>query len=216
MGELTGVVTDPAGIPVAFAMVTTTSVETGHALAWRHGHGRQLTDSVWRPAIIASNLNPAATKQPKFLLRASQRSREWSRIASSSRRTSAKQYSPLSRLRSRRPAPPINPQEPSLEDLGITPSQTKGNAREQALLDRRSHMLKIHQRLGLITIAPLGATLITSAFAGEGRPAGPAGTRMPLWVRRQWACISPPLTLPSGRPRSLAPRRAGLSACTRF
>jgi hypothetical protein len=27
-------------------------------------------------------------------------------------------------------------------------------------------MLKIHQRLGLITIAPLGATLITSAFAG--------------------------------------------------
>ena len=38
--------------------------------------------------------------------------------------------------------------------------------RAQALLDRRTHMLKIHQRLGLITIAPFAATLITSAFAG--------------------------------------------------
>ena len=59
-----------------------------------------------------------------------------------------------------------NPQEPSLQDLGITPAQAKGSAQEQARLDRRSHMLKVHQRLGLITIAPFGATLVTSAFAG--------------------------------------------------
>jgi len=59
-----------------------------------------------------------------------------------------------------------NPQEPSLEDLGISPTQAKGNAQEQALLDRRTHMLKVHQRLGLITIAPFAATLVTSAFAG--------------------------------------------------
>ena len=58
-------------------------------------------------------------------------------------------------------------QEPSLGDLGITPEQAKGNAAEQARLDRRSHMLKIHQRLGLITIAPLVATLIASGSAGE-------------------------------------------------
>ena len=58
-------------------------------------------------------------------------------------------------------------QEPSLADLGITPEQAKGSAAEQARLDRRSHMLKIHQRLGLITIAPLVATLIASNSAGE-------------------------------------------------
>ena len=59
------------------------------------------------------------------------------------------------------PSPSNNPQEPSLEDLGITPAQAKGNAQAQALLDKRTHMLKIHQRLGLITIAPFAATLIS-------------------------------------------------------
>jgi hypothetical protein len=58
---------------------------------------------------------------------------------------------------------------PSLDDLGFTPDQIKGSTQEQARLDRRSHMLKIHQRLGLITLAPLLATLITSDGAAEGR-----------------------------------------------
>jgi hypothetical protein len=64
-------------------------------------------------------------------------------------------------------APAASPQAPSLGDLGFTPDQTKGDAKEQARLDRRSHMLKIHQRLGLITLAPLLATLISSGSAGE-------------------------------------------------
>ena len=51
---------------------------------------------------------------------------------------------------------------PSLKDLGFDPAQTQGNAQAQARLDKRSHMLKIHQRLGLITLAPLVATLVTS------------------------------------------------------
>jgi len=54
----------------------------------------------------------------------------------------------------------------SLGDLGFSPAQTQGNAQDQARLDKRTHMLKIHQRLGLITIAPLAATFITSAGAG--------------------------------------------------
>ncbi len=63
-------------------------------------------------------------------------------------------------------APSSQRTEPSLEDLGITPEQTQGNAREQALLDKRTHMLKIHQRMGLITAVPLVATLVTSINAG--------------------------------------------------
>lgn len=63
-------------------------------------------------------------------------------------------------------APSSNRQEPSLGDLGITPEQAQGNMRQQALLDRRTHMLKIHQRLGLITAVPLVATVIASAGAG--------------------------------------------------
>jgi hypothetical protein len=54
---------------------------------------------------------------------------------------------------------------PSLSDLGFSPSQVQGNALEQARLDKRSHMLKIHQRLGLITTAPLLATIIASGGA---------------------------------------------------
>jgi hypothetical protein len=59
-------------------------------------------------------------------------------------------------------APEQKPGEPSLGDLGFTPDQTAGSAAAQARLDKRSHMLKIHQRLGLITLAPLAATLILS------------------------------------------------------
>jgi hypothetical protein len=54
----------------------------------------------------------------------------------------------------------------SLEDLGFSPAQTLGSAQDQARLDKRSHMLMIHQRLGLITTIPLVATVITGTFAG--------------------------------------------------
>ena len=62
--------------------------------------------------------------------------------------------------------PATNPAPPSLGDLGFPPAQTQGNQQEQARLDRRSHMLKIHQRLGLITTVPLLATVISGSFAG--------------------------------------------------
>jgi hypothetical protein len=63
---------------------------------------------------------------------------------------------------------------PSLNDLGFPSEVSQGNAAEQARLDKRSHMLKIHQRLGLITIVPLVATIIASSMAG-GRHATAAG-----------------------------------------
>ncbi|MGH9728149.1 MAG: carboxypeptidase-like regulatory domain-containing protein [Candidatus Acidiferrales bacterium] len=59
--------------------------------------------------------------------------------------------------------------ELSLRDLGFPASQVQGNTAEQARLNKRSHMLQIHQRLGLITTIPLVATVITGAFAG-GKP----------------------------------------------
>lgn len=60
--------------------------------------------------------------------------------------------------------PPQN-NEPSLGDLGFTPAQTQANAKLQARLNKRTHMLKIHQTLGLITLAPLAATVIVSSGA---------------------------------------------------
>lgn len=62
------------------------------------------------------------------------------------------------------------PQQPSLSDLGFTPQQTQANPKLQALLNRRTHMLRIHQRLGLITAIPMAAALITGPYAkAKGR-----------------------------------------------
>jgi hypothetical protein len=54
----------------------------------------------------------------------------------------------------------------SLGDLGFSQGQTQGNAQDQARLDKRSHMLKVHQRIGLIDTIPLVATVIAGAGAG--------------------------------------------------
>ncbi|MGH9441633.1 MAG: hypothetical protein ACRD16_05120 [Thermoanaerobaculia bacterium] len=60
---------------------------------------------------------------------------------------------------------PSKQEPPSLEDLGFAPDQTRGNPEDQAKLDKRSHMLKTHQRLGLITAASFLATVLTSGLA---------------------------------------------------
>ncbi len=54
---------------------------------------------------------------------------------------------------------------PSMADLGFTPQQMQANAQMQAMLEKRTHMLKVHQTLGLITAIPLLATLITGPQA---------------------------------------------------
>jgi hypothetical protein len=60
--------------------------------------------------------------------------------------------------------PPAN-NAPSLSDLGFSAGQTQGSAQEQALLNKRTHMLKVHQTLGLITAIPMAAALITGPQA---------------------------------------------------
>ncbi|MGC2545606.1 MAG: hypothetical protein WA426_07150, partial [Silvibacterium sp.] len=61
--------------------------------------------------------------------------------------------------------PPPATNEPSLQDLGISTTQTQGSAKEQAMLAKRTHMLKVHQTLGLITAIPMAAALITGPQA---------------------------------------------------
>jgi hypothetical protein len=63
-------------------------------------------------------------------------------------------------------APSASKTEPSLDDLGFSKADTQSNSAQQALLDKRTHMLKIHQRMGLITAVPLLATVISSVNAG--------------------------------------------------
>ena len=60
---------------------------------------------------------------------------------------------------------PSNPNAPSLSDLGFTSQQTQGNAQLQARLAKHTEMLKIHQRLGLITTIPMAAAVFTGPMA---------------------------------------------------
>jgi Carboxypeptidase regulatory-like domain len=65
----------------------------------------------------------------------------------------------------------------SLEDLGFAAAQAQGSAADQARLDKRSHMLKLHQRYGLIAAVPLAVTVLTGAFAG-GRSTSSSGRNL--------------------------------------
>jgi hypothetical protein len=74
-------------------------------------------------------------------------------------------------------AKPASSNVPSLQDLGFSPAVTKGSAKEQALLNKRSHMLQIHQKLGLLTTIPLAATVFTGlgAKGHHGMPGSATG-----------------------------------------
>ncbi|MGA2075384.1 MAG: carboxypeptidase-like regulatory domain-containing protein [Terriglobia bacterium] len=164
-GELTGTVTGPDGAPVALALVTAAGTESGYRLGAATG-----TDGSYKFSLPSGDYRvtfeslgykavefPMANVRPLSTLIENCEFGDAEQTQNDTSAEPTQQTAPTSSSK---------PQEPSLEDLGIAPPQAKGNAREQALLDKRSHMLKVHQRFGLITIAPLGATLITSAFAG--------------------------------------------------
>jgi len=74
-----------------------------------------------------------------------------------------------------KPAQQQQGNQPSLGDLGFTPQQTQANAQLQARLNKRTHMLKVHQTLGLITLAPMIATVAVSGGATPKRSHVPGG-----------------------------------------
>lgn len=90
--------------------------------------------------------------------------------AQTQQQQSQTQTQPQSQSQSQSQSQTQTSEQPSLLDLGISPNQTKGSAKEQALLNKRTHMLKVHQTLGLITLIPMAAALITGPQAkAKGR-----------------------------------------------
>ena len=160
-GALTGKVTDGSGGAVANATVTATSVDTGQSRT-----ATTATDGTYKfdqmpPGSYRVKFEAAGFKALEI---SSTVNRTETAILDgkldSGEQSNVKPQEPLPN------APSSSTTGPSLQDLGLSPEQTQGNAQEQARLDKRTHMLKVHQRLGLITLAPLVATFITSANAG--------------------------------------------------
>jgi hypothetical protein len=118
--------------------------------------GRAAEAPVALPAASSSLLARAATDLPDAPLPAAQDT------AASGQNESQKQ---TPQGGSQKPAQQQN--EPSLSDLGFSPTQTEANAKLQARLNKRTHMLKVHQTLGLITLAPMAATVLVAGGAKE-------------------------------------------------
>jgi Carboxypeptidase regulatory-like domain len=170
-GVLKGTITDSSGAKVANATVTATSAETGQVrTATTSGDGsyrfEQLLPGSYLLKVEAAGFKtlqiPPATVavNQTTVLDEAFGAKE---VGTGSTAT------PQQNL----PNAPSSSTAPSLSDLGLTPEQTRGNPREQALLDRRTRMLRIHQRMGLITTIPLVAAVILGPGAG-GKSEGTA------------------------------------------
>jgi Carboxypeptidase regulatory-like domain len=172
MGVLTGRVVDSSGNPVANATVTVTSADNGQARSATTG-----TDGSYRfEDLPLGNYRmklEAAGFQTVEISSATVDGTEPSVVDEKLQASAPTTVKPTPEQQDNLPNAPSSSRAPSLSDLGLTPEQTRGNPREQALLDKRTHMLKIHQRMGLITTIPLVATVILGPGAG-GKSEGTA------------------------------------------
>ena len=172
MGVLTGRIVDSSGNPVANATVTVTSVDNDQARSATTG-----TDGSYRfDELPLGNYRmklEAAGFQTLEIPSATVDGTKPSVVDEKLQVSAPTTIKPTLEQQDNLPNAPSSSTAPSLSDLGLTPEQTQGNPREQALLDKRTHMLKIHQRMGLITTIPLIATVILGPGAG-GKSEGTA------------------------------------------
>ncbi|MGD1022799.1 MAG: carboxypeptidase-like regulatory domain-containing protein [Candidatus Sulfotelmatobacter sp.] len=171
-GGLTGKVTDGSGSVVANAAVTATNVETGQTQSATAG-----PDGTYKLDVAPGNYRVKfdavgfkTLEIPSVTVSGTETAVLDEKLDVGEQGTGKPTPAPEDNLPN---APSSSSTAPSLSDLGLSPEQTQGNAREQALLDKRTHMLKIHQRMGLITTIPLVATVILGPGAG-GKSEGTA------------------------------------------
>lgn len=153
-GTLSGTVRDASGKAVTNAKVLIKNVVTGESASTETDSGGQYSVSNLKPGdyeVSASTETGTASPQKVIIVAGSSQSLNLTLSGQSGGLPSA---------------PSSSKTEPSLEDLGFSAAEAKSNPQQQALLDKRTQMLKIHQRMGLITTAPLIATVITSFNAG--------------------------------------------------
>ncbi|HEV2288641.1 MAG TPA: carboxypeptidase-like regulatory domain-containing protein [Candidatus Acidoferrales bacterium] len=164
---LSGTVTDSAGKPVRHAKVTVKNEATGESSAVQTDESgayqmRNMEAGDYEVTVSADGME---TKVTKLTIAAGiDKTLDIALSAASTPQTiqNGKPVAPPEQGAKT----PAGGTEPSLSDLGFPSTEVQGNAKEQARLDKRSHMLQIHQRLGLITIIPLTATVVSGAFAG--------------------------------------------------
>lgn len=169
-GALTGKVTDPSGAAVANVTVTATSVDAGQTRTTTTGPDGSYKLEGLPPGSYRVKFEVSGFKTieiPSSTVNGTEPAVLDTKLEVAEIGNAIQVNKPTPASEENLPnAPSSSTQAPSLQDLGFPPEQSQGNAKEQALLDKRTHMLKIHQRLGLITTIPLIATVATSFNAG--------------------------------------------------
>jgi len=184
---LSGTVLDPAGRVVSSAKISIKNLQTGKSSETESNSAGlynvpNLTPGDYEVSVSAEGL---ATKVARVTVTAGKQQT----LNVSLNTGSAQQEIPADKPTAAPPAnlpnaPSGSTASPSLQDLGFTPQQTQANAQLQEMLEKRTHMLKVHQTLGLITAIPMVASLITGPQAkaavrlvyqltGSGKPARP-------------------------------------------
>ncbi len=165
---LSGTITDPTGKVLANARISVKNLSTGESTETQSDasglyHVSNLAAGDYEVSASAEGMGTAAEKVT--LTAGSQQMLSLTLTPATAQQAPATPpaATPSENLPN---APSSSKTAPSLEDLGFSKTDTQANAAQQALLDRRTHMLKIHQRMGLITTVPLLATVITSIKAG--------------------------------------------------
>jgi hypothetical protein len=151
---LSGTATDAKGSAIANAAVSL-KPETGSAIETRTDNNGNYSISDLAPGdyTISASAEGLVSKQIKVT------------VTTSPHQTLDLLLTPAQAGPAPSQQPPNAPVSPSLEDLGFSTQQMQGNAQLQAMLGKRTRMLKIHQRLGIITTIPMAAAVITGPMA---------------------------------------------------
>lgn len=168
-GALAGTISDSSGGKVANATVAITSADTGQVRTTATG-----SDGSYRfDQLLTGNYLLRIEAEDFKTLEVPVVTVEVNKTTVQDESLGDKQIRSEPTPQENLPNAPSSSTAPSLSDLGLSPEQMQGNPKEQALLDKRTHMLKIHQRMGLITTIPLIATVILGPGAG-GKSEGTA------------------------------------------